>query len=42
MEVYFMGKLRVYELAKELGISSKRLIELLENNGVKVKNHMST
>lgn len=37
-----MGKLRVYELAKELKISSKELIELLAEMGVKVKNHMST
>ncbi len=36
-----MGKLRVYELAKELGIPSKRIIELLAGIDVKVKNHMS-
>ncbi len=37
-----MAKLRVYELAKELGIPSKRIIELLARLGVEVKNHMST
>lgn len=37
-----MTKLRVYELAKELGISSKKLIETLEDLDVVVKNHMST
>ena len=33
--------MRVYELAKELGLSSKNLIELMEKQGIKVKNHMS-
>ncbi len=37
-----MSKLRVYELAKELDIPSKRIIELLAGIGVEVKNHMST
>lgn len=37
-----MSKIRVYELAKELGISSKDLIALLaEEFAVEVKNHMS-
>ncbi|MNM60279.1 Translation initiation factor IF-2 [compost metagenome] len=37
-----MSKIRVYELAKELGISSKDLITLLaEEFAVEVKNHMS-
>ena len=37
-----MSKIRVYELAKELNVSSKDLITLLmEEFGVKVKNHMS-
>ncbi len=33
---------RVYELAKRHGLSSKRLMEVLENLGVSVKNHMSS
>lgn len=37
-----MAKTRVYELAKELGISSKDLTKTLESMGVTVKNHMST
>ena len=37
-----MAKVRVYELAKELGISSKELTRMLEELGVEVKNHMST
>jgi len=37
-----LSKIRVYELAKELEISSKELIELLMNEfSVDVKNHMS-
>jgi translation initiation factor IF-2 len=37
-----MSKIRVYELAKELGISSKDLITLLEEEfNIIVKNHMS-
>ncbi len=37
-----MSKIRVYELAKELGITSKELISiLLDQFGVEVKNHMS-
>ena len=36
-----MSKIRVYELAKELNVSSKNLINLLmEEFGVEVKNHM--
>lgn len=37
-----MSKLRVYELARELNMSSKDLISKLTDLGVKVKNHMST
>ncbi len=37
-----MGKVRVYELAKELGINSKKLITVLQDLNVDVKNHMST
>ncbi|WP_055667814.1 translation initiation factor IF-2 [Desnuesiella massiliensis] len=37
-----MSKIRVYELAKELDISSKELINLLMDEfGIEVKNHMS-
>ncbi|HHU75797.1 MAG TPA: translation initiation factor IF-2 [Firmicutes bacterium] len=37
-----MGKVRVYELAKELGINSKKLITVLRELHIEVKNHMST
>ena len=35
-------KIRVYELAEDLKIPSKELIEFLSKEGIKVKNHMST
>jgi len=37
-----MAGMRVYELARDLGISSKSLIEELRNQGIEVKSHMST
>nr|PZN05285.1 MAG: translation initiation factor IF-2 [Bacillota bacterium] len=37
-----MSKVRVYELAKKLGISSKKLISILEDLDVDIKNHMSS
>jgi translation initiation factor IF-2 len=40
--VKYLSKIRIYELAKELNISSKELIELLsEEFSIAVKNHMS-
>ena len=35
-------KIRVYELAKQYGVSSKEFVEELRGYGVPVKNHMST
>ncbi len=37
-----MSKTRVYELAKELNIESKKLVEKLHSGGLAVKNYMST
>lgn len=37
-----MTKIRVYELAKELGISSKELIEKIEDLKLDISSHMST
>ncbi len=37
-----MAKQKVYELAKELGVSSKDLLTLCEQYNIEVKNHMST
>ena len=37
-----MGKKRIYELAKEINVSSKQIIAKAEEKGFPVKNHMST
>jgi translation initiation factor IF-2 len=37
-----MAKIRVYQLAKELGVENAELIEKLKALGFEVKNHMST
>lgn len=42
MGVRNLSKIRVYELAKKLGISSKKMISILEELDIDIKNHMST
>ena len=37
-----MAKVRVYELARELGMDSKILVEKLKTGGMDIKNYMST
>ena len=37
-----MAKVRVYELAKELSMDSKELVDKLKAGGIPVKNYMST
>lgn len=37
-----MNKIRIYELAKELGLTSKELIGTVQNMNIEVHNHMST
>ena len=37
-----MSKVKVYELAKELGKDSKDVVKFLEGKNIEVKNHMST
>ena len=37
-----MAKIRVHELAKEMGLSSKEMVKILLELGLDVKNHMST
>ena len=37
-----MKKVRVYELAKELNLESKTLVDFLVELGADIKNHMST
>ena len=36
-----MGKLKVYELAKEMNLTNQEMIEKLKNIGVEVKSHLS-
>ncbi len=40
--VYSLTKIRVYELAKEIGISTKELMDKLDELNVKVGSHMSS
>jgi len=40
--VYSLTKIRVYELAKEVGITSKELIDIMEDMGLEVSSHMAT
>ncbi len=35
-----MGKMKVYELAKELNVESKKVVEYLQQQGFAIKNHM--
>ncbi len=37
-----MSKVRVYELARDIGIESKDLVDFLAELGAEIKNHMST
>ena len=39
--VFWLGKIRVHELAKELNCDSKTIIQQLGKMGCVVKNHMS-
>ena len=36
------AKIRVYELASELGLTNKELLELLKKEGFNVRSHSST
>ena len=37
-----MSKIKIYELAKELQVTSKEVIELLGKKNIEVKSHMSS
>ena len=37
-----MAKIKVYELAKELNVSSKEVVEFLGEKNIEVKSHMSS
>ena len=36
-----MAKMKVYELAQEIGVKSAEVLALLKNKGIEVKSHMS-
>ena len=36
-----MAKMKVYELAQEMGLQSKDILTALKNKGIEVKSHMS-
>ena len=40
--VKLLGKIKIYELAKELDMESKKLIELAVKNGIEAKSHLSS
>lgn len=42
MGVKLLGKIKIYELAKKLGLTSKEIIEKATKLGIDVKNHMSS
>ncbi len=37
-----LGKIKVYELAKELDVESKKLVEIAANHGIVAKSHLSS
>ena len=37
-----MGKVKIYEIAKELNIENKELIELAKKLGIEAKSHLSS
>ncbi len=42
MGVKLLGKIKIYELAKEIDMESKKLIEIAVKNGMDVKSHLSS
>jgi translation initiation factor IF-2 len=36
-----MNKMRVYELAREVGLPNKELIQIIKELGIKISNHMN-
>ena len=41
MGVILLGKIKIYEIAKELNLTSKEVLEKAKNIGLEVKSHMS-
>ena len=42
MGVKLLGKLKIYELAKKLDMSSKEIIDIAKKLNIEVKNHLSS
>ena len=42
MGVNLLGKMKLYELAKELNLASKDLLKIASENGIEVKSHLSS
>jgi hypothetical protein len=38
--VFYLNKVRIYELAKELGVQSKELITIAQDLKIEVHNHL--
>ena len=41
MGVKVLGKIKIHEIAKKLGLTSKRVIEIANQLNIEVKSHMS-
>ena len=41
MGVILLGKIKIYEIAKKLGLASKEVLEAAEKLNIEVKSHMS-
>ena len=41
MGVRLLGKMKLYELAKEMDVSSKELLEQAKEMGINIKSHLS-
>ena len=42
MGVKLLGKIKIYEISKETGLTSKEIIEKANKLGIDVKTHMSS
>ena len=42
MEVESLDKIKIHELAKKLGVETKKVLELAKDFGIEVKNHLSS
>ena len=42
MGVKLLGKIKVYEFAKQMNMESKKLMEIASKNGIEVKSHLSS